>query len=95
MRLLPVMIVLALTTSGCAMRAADTPTTANFFLAEKTGLGDCFTRIIEGTVYDQICVKGDIVRYSPTVSAGVPEMPIYVQALFDTIPPSGGIGPPK
>lgn len=95
MRLLPVMIVLALSTSGCAMHGANVSATPNYFLAETTGMGDCFTRVIDGIVYDQICVRGDIVRYSPTVEAGVPEMPVYVQALFDTIPPSGGIGTPK
>lgn len=49
----------------------------------------CYTRVIQGVPADQICQRGDFLRYSPTPGANgqAPTLiPVPVLALFETMP---------
>lgn len=88
------LIIAGLPVTGCASwPGATMQPEPNYYLAEVTRTGECFTRIVGDIAYDRICVDGDILRYSPMVDSEFITMPEYVQALFDTIPPGAIIDP--
>ena len=86
------LIGLALTAVGCADRpllgsaATKAPLAPNetFIQVNKQGSTFCYTRVIEGAPFDQICQKGDYVRYSdnPDPEEVFQPIPEYIMALF-------------
>ena len=92
MRVLALSVLASLATVGCATKPDyGLVLSEPYFVAERTGEGDCFTRVINDVARDQICIWGDFVRYRDYPIVDFTPMPNHVQALFHAIEPGEGI----
>ncbi|MBB4302071.1 hypothetical protein GGD81_001095 [Rhodobium orientis] len=86
-----VLIAFAAVLAGCNSRTLfsrqDGFSNQTYLLASSTRRGRCYTRIVEGLALDQICQRGDYIRYSPKVRNRRLNRPIppHVIALFETM----------
>lgn len=82
--------LLATSAAGCAQisdkRLSDLSLERQVYvLVAQKRKTTCYVRVAEGIAYDEVCAKGNTIRYSPSVgkSVDVEPIPNYVLAVFD------------
>lgn len=84
---------LAIGTSACAYRPFDRqeqPSLVDpmaYLHVTHRGSTKCYVRIIEGVAEDEICQRGDYVRYSAEPKSRIKDQPVpeYIWALFEAM----------
>ncbi|WP_146006376.1 hypothetical protein [Cohaesibacter celericrescens] len=85
--------IVSVISTGCAngpLLGSNKPIVAKpsetYIQIVKKGRTRCFTRVVEGMPYDEICQRGDYLRYSAELdSNSYTPVPEYVMALFDAM----------
>jgi len=78
-------LVSSILISGCQVITGDLLDSEQFMVVTQKGRTVCYTRMSYGVPFDQVCQKGDVLRYTvdpkvKTIEAGIPN---YVIALFE------------